>query len=228
MKTASLEEIYCSASKNTVAMWAKNAGMGKLREACRYPADKLALATGIQPPMTQPVLHLTAELHRLTQDDPLADVQPASGLHVTFLPLTQPLYHSEDELPANVDQLVHIWRAFQAKTLVIRHLRLVALPSQLLLAGIPEPSAIAMRHAFCEKVLASPWREALLERHSNSPLPAPFWHSTLLRYGADFLPAYLRQFFFDRQDVDFGDVAGDLTFAKVNYNWTTCYPFTTW
>jgi hypothetical protein len=60
-------------------------------------------------------------------------------------------------------------------------------------------------------------------RHANSPLPAPFWHSTLLRYNADFLPAELRQFFLERQDIDFGEIAGELTLAKINYNWTKCY-----
>jgi hypothetical protein len=100
----------------------------------------------------------------------------------------------------------------------------VALPSQLLLAGIPDEPAIAMRQSFCEKILASSWKNELLVRHANSPLPAPFWHSTLLRYNADFLPAEVRQFFLERQGIDFGDVAGELTLAKINYNWTKCYP----
>ncbi len=100
----------------------------------------------------------------------------------------------------------------------------MALPGQLLLAGIPENPAIALRHSFCEKVLESDWKNELLLRHHGSALPAPFWHSTLLRYNAAFLPATLRQFFLKRQDIDFSDVTGELILARVNYNWTQCYP----
>jgi len=81
-----------------------------------------------------------------------------------------------------------------------------------------------MRHSFCEKVLDSHWKNELLMRHTGSPLPTPFWHSTILRYGADFLPAPVREFIFERQAINFGDVDGELKLATVNYNWTKCYP----
>lgn len=61
-------------------------------------------------------------------------------------------------------------------------------------------------------------------RHAGRALPAPFWHSTLLRYGAAFLPEPVRAFFFKHQAATFGDVAGELTLVKTNYNWTECYP----
>lgn len=226
MKPMSLQERYRSANENTVAMWAKNAGIGEVREESYYDPAKLALATGIQPPVSFNVSCLISELQRLTKDDPLADTLPAQGFHFTFLPLTLPLYNLNQPLPAKVAQLTNIWAEFHGRKIVIRNLRLVALPSQLLLAGIPETSAIAMRQSFSEKVLASQWKNELLMRHTNSALPAPFWHSTLLRYRAAFLPAALRQFFLERQASDFADAAGELTLAKVNYNWTTCYPLT--
>lgn len=224
MKSVSLQNMYRSANEKTIAMWAKNAGIGEIREENYYDPVKLALAAGIQPPVSFYVSRLICELERLTKDDPLADTLPVHGFHFTFLPLTLPLYNVNELLPAKVDQLTNIWTGFHAKKIVIRNLRLVALPSQLLLAGIPESPAIAMRQSFCEKVLDSQWKNELLMRHTGNPLPAPFWHSTILRYSAAFLPATVRQFFFERQAINFGDVAGELTLARINYNWTKCYP----
>jgi len=224
MKAVSLQEMYRSANENTAAIWGQNAGTGERREGNYYDPTKLALAAGIQPSLSFSVTHLICELHKLAQDDPLADILPAQAFHFTFLPVTLPLYNLNDPLPAKVGELINIWAEYQAKNIVISHLRLVALPSQLLLAGIPDNAAIAMRQSFCEKVLGSQWKNELLMRHTRSPLPAPFWHGTLLRYSAAFLPEILRQFFYQRQTIDFGNAAGELTLAKVNYNWTTCYP----
>ena len=224
MTLMSLPDVYRSTNANTLAMWKENAGIGEVRKENYYDPVKFALATGLQPPISVPVLRLLDELKKLTGDDPLADTLPAQGFHFTFLPLTQPLYKVDEPFPAKIEELRTIWAEYEAKKIVIRNLRLVALPSQLLLAGIPDDPAIAMRHSFCEKILASSWKNELLVRHANSPLPAPFWHSTLLRYNADFLPTEVRQFFIERQNIDFGEVAGELTLAKINYNWTKCYP----
>lgn len=226
MTSISLQNMYRSVNENTVAIWAKNAGIGETKEGSYYDPVKLALATGIQPSVPFKVARLICELQQLTKDDPLADILPIQGFHFTFLPLTLPLYDRNELLPEKVDELTNIWTEFHAKKIVIRNLRLVALPSQLLLAGIPESPAIAMRQSFCEKVLDSHWKSELLMRHNDSPLPAPFWHSTILRYSAAFLPATVRQFIFERQAINFGDVAGELTLAKINYNWTKCYPVT--
>ncbi|MCL6723068.1 hypothetical protein M8R21_48245 [Klebsiella sp. T2.Ur] len=224
MNSINLQKMYQSANENTIALWLKNAGIGKTREENYYDPLKLALAAGIRPPVPGSVSHLIDELKRLTKDDPLADTQPTQGFHFTFLPLTLPLYKVNEQLPEKMDQLTNIWTDFHTKKIVIRDLRLVALPSQLLLAGIPERSAIDMRQSFCEKVLDSHWKNELLMRHIGPPLPAPFWHSTLLRYSAAFLPVTVRQFFIKRQARNFGNVSGELILAKVNYNWSQCYP----
>jgi len=222
----SLQNLYRSTNENTTAIWAKNAGVGDIKQGNYYDPVRLALASGIQPPVSLDASRLIGELQQLTKDDPLADVLPPEGFHFTFLPLTLPFMNENEPLPEKVAELTKIWTGFDAKRIVIRDLRLVALPSQLLLAGIPDSTAIAMRQSFCESVLNSQWKNELQLRHSGSPLPAPFWHSTLLRYGADFLPTSQRQYIFERQAVNFGDVTGDLKLARVNYNWTICYPLT--
>lgn len=224
MELISLQNRYRSANENTLAIWQRNAGIGEVRKEDYYDPLKLALATGIQPHTPSGVTDLIGELNQLAGDDPLADILPVSGFHFTFLPLTLPLYDVNEQLPAKVGQLTDIWAGYQANKIVIRDLRLVALPSQLLLAGIPDEPAVAMRQSFCEQVLDSRWRNELLMRHKGSQLPAPFWHSTILRYGAAFLPAVVRELFFDRQAINFGDVSGELILARINYNWTTCFP----
>jgi len=224
MNGLSLQNRYHAVNDNTAALWAENAGIGKIREENYYDPTRLALATGIRPSVTSGISRLIEQLSQLTKGDRLADTLPACGLHFTFLPLTLPLYHADEPLPAKVDQLMAIWREFAAEKIVITHLRLVALPDQLLLAGIPAPPALALREQFCANVLGSQWKNELLIRHAGRALPAPFWHSTLLRYGAAFLPDYVRAFFFRHQAATFGNVAGELTLVKTNYNWTECYP----
>ncbi len=224
MKPFSLPDIYRSTNFNTIGMWEDNAGIGKIREENYYDPVKLALATGIKPRMPFSVSQLIDELNELMRDDPLADILPEYSFHFTFLPLTLPLYMANERLPSKVEQLENIWAGYHSKKIVIRNLRLIALPSQLLLAGIPDEPAIAMRQSFCEEILESNWKDELLMRHSNSPLPAPFWHSTILRYSAAFIPATVREFFLERQEIDYGDVVGELTLARISYNWVKFYP----
>lgn len=222
MDATQLQNVYNATNQKTLSLWRENPGIGEIRTAHYYDPDKLALATGIQPPLPDPVVGLIRNLEQLVAGDRLADILPVSSVHFTFLPLTLPLYEENEPLPAKAEQLTDIWREYQGKRIAIRQLRLVALPGQLLLAGIPDDPAIAMRQSFCERVLNSQWKEELLQRHTGSPLPAPFWHSTLLRYSAAFLPLALREFFARHQAVDFGEVSGELVLARVNYNWTTC------
>lgn len=224
MKSVSLPDIYRSTNSNTIGKWEDNAGIGQIRAENYYDTVKLALATGIKPRMPLSVSQLIDELNELTKGDPLADIQPAHSFHFTFLPLTLPLYKANQRLPSKVDQLKNIWSGYHSKKIAIRHLRLIALPSQLLLAGIPDEPAVAMRQSFCEKILESDWKAELLKRHSRIPLPAPFWHSTILRYSAAFMPATLREFFLKRHESDYGDVVGELTLARISYNWGNFYP----
>lgn len=84
MQPISLQTRYRSANENTIALWAKNAGIGNIREENYYDPVKLALAAGIKPSVSLLVLRLMDELQQLTQADPLADTLPAQGLHFTF------------------------------------------------------------------------------------------------------------------------------------------------
>ncbi|WLP21665.1 hypothetical protein Q8726_25480 [Raoultella ornithinolytica] len=222
MKVIHLDSVYQSTNEKTQATWLENEGIGSIRETPDYDPTKLALATGIRPTMPAQIQQLFNKLNDLVRDDVLADRLPEACFHFTFLPLTLPLYAENEVLPEKISQLGEMWADYQARRITVRELRLVALPGQLLLAGIPDEAAVAMRHAFCQKVLVSPWKQELLARHAATPLPAPFWHSTLLRYQARFLPAQLRRYFQQNQARRFGTVSGELKLVKVNYNWARC------
>lgn len=222
MKPTDLDRVYQSTNDQTLAGWRENEGIGEVRDTPGYDPTKLALATGIKPAMPAQIQLLFNELGELVRDDTLADRLPVASFHFTFLPLTLPLYAENEALPGKLEQLREMWAEYQARRITVRELRLVALPDQLLLVGIPDDAALAMRHAFCQKVLGSQWKEELLARHATTPLPAPFWHSTLLRYGASYLPERLRQYFRQNQALRFGTVSGALTFARVSYNWAHC------
>lgn len=47
MNSATLQNLYHAASEKTLAMWAKNAGIGEIKKESYYDPLKLALATGI-------------------------------------------------------------------------------------------------------------------------------------------------------------------------------------
>jgi hypothetical protein len=214
-----LNALYDSTSSRTLADWAQDPGIGETRRAPRYAKDKFALATGITPPLSPAIAALLHELHALAAGDPLADVMPVTALHFTFLAVTDAIYAT----PQPSQELTHLTERFNdiaPMTVTIRDLRLVALPDQLLLAGIPDAASLAQRQRFAEALLASPWKSALTQRYGNTPLPPPFWHSTLVRYEASRLPPRFREFFTRQQASRFGDVRAPLMLAMVNYNWS--------
>ncbi|CAH0143519.1 hypothetical protein ACLEXY_08360 [Enterobacter ludwigii] len=221
METSDLEKHYHDTNAKTLALWETRDGIGAVREPF-YATQKLALATGFQPEMTASLDMLFRELRALTRHDSLVDLQPPSGFHFTFVPITLPLYDENAPLPAKTHQLIDAWTPFAGLGITVRELRLVALPNQLLLAGIPDTLALRQRQAFCERLLTTDWQAALRLRHGNTPLPAPFWHTTLLRYQADCLPESLRAFFRERRMQRYGEVCGELKLNVVNYNWTLC------
>jgi hypothetical protein len=214
-----LNALYDSTSSRTLAAWAQDPGTGATRSKPRYAKDKYALATGITPPLSPAISTLLQELHRLAAGDPLADVMPASALHFTFLAVTDALY-DRPQPPQELASLKAAFMDIAPLTMTISDLRLVALPDQLLLAGTPDAVSLARRQHFADALLASPWKEALTQRYGNTPLPPPFWHSTLVRYEAARLPVRFREFFEKERASPFGAVSAPLVLALVNYNWS--------
>lgn len=86
MNAISLQNRYHAVNNNTAALWAENAGIGKVREENYYDPTRLALATGIRPSVTADISRLIVKLTQLTAGDRLADTLPACGLHLLSYP----------------------------------------------------------------------------------------------------------------------------------------------
>jgi hypothetical protein len=215
-----LQQLYTHTSEKTLARWAAYPNRGKVLEQGFYDRQKLAITSGIKPSLTEPLHKLLSDIAGLAQDDPLADAMPLTGLHFTFFAVTMPIYQRCDI--ADIDANLSAIFAKNAKNHVVNisGLRLVALPNQLLIAGVPDEQSYTAKEAFARQLLASPWRDKVLTRHGDIPLPPPFWHSTILRYQAEFLPARFREYFRAHQAESYGDVASVVRLAFTNYNWT--------
>lgn len=77
----SLSALYEATSERTLAAWQQVPDCGEVMQNAHYDPHRLALATGIQPPLSGAIASLRQKLAALTGDDPLADCMPASGLH---------------------------------------------------------------------------------------------------------------------------------------------------
>ncbi|WP_435927569.1 hypothetical protein [Dryocola sp. BD613] len=218
-----LQTLYSSTSEKTLAKWAMHPERGQIMQQAFYNQHKLAITSGIKPPLTEPLHDLLCEISELARHDPLADTMPLAGLHFTFFAITMPVYQRSDLAGIDPWLLATFARLTKNHRVTISNLRLVALPNQLLLAGTPDAKSHAAKEAFARQLLDSPWRDKLRERHGDIPLPPPFWHSTILRYQADFLPARFRAYFMAHQADSYGDVSSALRLAFTNYNWTEIY-----
>ncbi|MCT4702875.1 hypothetical protein MUA02_13530 [Enterobacteriaceae bacterium H20N1] len=218
-----LQQLYSTTSEKTLVRWEAHPGRGEVMQQAFYDPRKLAITSGIKPALTASLHKLLCEINEQAAGDPLADAMPLSGLHFTFFAITMPIYQCADIADIDPD-LANIFAKNAKNHLVsINNLRLVALPNQLLVAGTPDAKSHTAKESFARQLLASPWRNKLRERHGDIPLPPPFWHSTILRYQAEFLPARFREYFLAHQADDYGSVSAPVKLAFTNYNWTEVY-----
>ncbi len=213
-----LGALYDATSRATMARWADHSQIGAIGERPFHPT-RLSVTTGSLLGPHPPVLEVLSKIQRLVDGDPLADTLDPAGLHFTFLALSQPDYPSLDDLP----DLAEVKRVFarhcQGQRFTLCDLRLVALPNALLIAGSPDAPTSARRAAFTRDLLASPWASYLHARYPKGDIPPTFWHSTLVRYQADYLPGRLRRFFAGNQAARYGDISLEINLLATTYNW---------
>lgn len=218
-----LQELYSTTSAKTLARWESHPERGEVKRQAFYHPHKLAITSGIKPALTEPLHQLLCEINEMARGDSLADAMPLTGLHFTFFAITMPIYQPSD-IAAIDPNILHIFGEIAKNHIVsLSDLRLVALPNQLLIAGMPDVKSHTAKELFARQLINSPWRDKLRERHGNIPLPPPFWHSTILRYQADFLPVRFREYFLTHQVNGYGSVSAPVKLAFTNYNWTEVY-----
>ncbi len=210
--------LYEATCQATVARWADHAHIGTIGERPFHPT-KLSLTTGNFLGTQTAVSDVLSGIHRLVDGDPLADSLDPASLHFTFLALSQPDYPSLDDLPDLSDVKRVFAQHCHGQRFTLRDLRLVALPNALLIAGLPDASTAARRTAFAQALLVSPWETYLHARYPSSVIPPAFWHSTLVRYQAEYLPKPLRRFFADHQATRYGNISLEINLLATNYSW---------
>ena len=223
MPPAALNTLYQQTTERTLALWRDAPGCGEVMQSDYYDKSAFAPVAGIQPALSPALRELLLAVNKLAEGDPLADAMPLSGLHFTFLAIALPRYPPQAR-PSALASLLNLWQPYRSAPLTITDLRLVALPGQLLLAGIADDQSQADRGALAQQLLASDWRNEIQARYGNTPLPPPFWHSTLLRYQAQRLPEAWRAFFLSRQRLRYGAVSAPRQLVMANYNWTQVEP----
>lgn len=215
----SLHQAYVDVTQKTLKVWEKSAGQGVVRDEPFYPPTKLAISSGNRPPLSPELLSLLSEMKASTQGDSLADPNPAEGLHFSFFPVTNALYDSVEEAQDRDEVAAMFTRCCADHVMHISQLRLVALPNQILLAGLPDAQSLRVRKQFAEALLASTWAGKVRARYPDGDIPQPFWHSTLLRYNADVVSPELYALFLRFQNQNFGDVSVPVRLVMCNYNW---------
>lgn len=213
-----IHQAYEETTQKTLALWNEHAEAGEVRTEPFYHPSKLAITSGNRAGSV--MSGLLSDLAAAAQGDVLADIAPPNGMHFTFFAITQALYERPEEAE-DITGLIEIFVQHCADyVMTIRGLRLVALPNQLLLAGLPDQESLYIRQSLVEHLLDTKWAGKIKNRYPNAAIPQIFWHSTLLRYGAQYLPESLRAYFRENQHKNFGSVSLPVKLVMTNYNWT--------
>jgi hypothetical protein len=214
-----IHQAYEKVTKNSLELWEAKAGSGTPIETPFYHPTKLAVSSGNRPHLCDSLLELLMALNQVAQRDPLVDVNPPQGVHFSFFPITRDIYGNPQDVEG-IEQLQAIFTQHCANHVMhISQLRLVALPNQILLAGIPDEQSLRVRQRLADALLDSPWCEKVRARYPSGDIPQLFWHSTLMRYSADVVSPQIREVFKRFQQIDFGEVQLPVQLVLCSYNW---------
>ncbi|MBU9845630.1 hypothetical protein [Rahnella ecdela] len=216
-----IHQAYENTNLKTLSVWDTHPETGAVRTEPFYHPERLAITSGNRagPSMSG----LLEDIVTAAQGDALADVAPRDGMHFTFFAITQALYDRPEDAQ-NLDGLIEIFNQYcRGHIMHISDLRLIALPDQLLLAGFPDEESLRVRQALVEHLLTTQWAGKIRERFPNTEIPQIFWHSTLMRYSAQYLPSSLREFFLHNKQQNFGSLSLPVKLVMTNYNWTDTY-----
>lgn len=216
-----IHQAYEDTNRRTLSVWDAHPDIGIHRAEPFYHPDRLAITSGNRAGLL--MAPLLSALETCIQDEPLANVAPLNGMHFTFFAVTQALYDKPDDAE-ELAGLIEIFKQHcDGHVMHISELRLVALADQLLLAGIPDAESLRVRQALVDHLLSTSWAGKIRERFPHTEIPQLFWHSTLLRYSAQYLPETLREFFRDNQHKNYGSLSLPVKLMMTNYNWSETF-----
>lgn len=201
--------------------WSQHPGIGSTLQS-PYAPDLLGISSGNFLPPNRQLQKTLDDLLNAQRDDPLVDVIPQDQLHFTFLALSPHHYATVGELPS-LAPLREAFACCHNQPLIVGNLRLVALPNALILAGIPSEDSMALRQRFVDHLRKTSWATHLTARYQGGPIPPVFWHTTLIRYHATYLPAPFRLFYAQHRHLDFGEIRLPIRLLAVSYNWSVVH-----
>ncbi|WP_141097368.1 MULTISPECIES: hypothetical protein [Pantoea] len=215
-----LQNVYTNRSQETIHEWLLELENNfNEKDVVFYPEKLLALTSGIQPELNPQIRVLLSDLRSLTNVDLLAEVMSEENFHMTFLAVTQSIYESYEDTADIVDLIERFSLIIRNSTLNVKELQLVALPNQLLLAGIPDSNSISLRQNFWNDLMSSDWQSKLQDRYPGKALPPDFWHTTIMRYKSKKLPPLVREYFLSNSDMRYGEIEGKIKLVLAPYNW---------
>lgn len=214
-----IHQAYEDVTQKTIKLWERSAGSTTIRDAPFYHPTKLAFSSGNRPALSRDLQLLLRTMQETTQGDVLADLNPVNAVHFSFFAVTNALYDSVEQAEGREEVEAIFTRCCAGHVMHISQLRLVALPNQILLAGIPDAQSLEVRKQLADALLVSSWGDKVRARYPSGNIPQLFWHSTLLRYSADAVSPELQALFLRFQNQDFGEVSMPVRLVMCNYNW---------
>lgn len=215
-----LQNIYTNRSQETIHEWLLELeNHFNEKGVVFYPEKLLALTSGIQPELNPKIIALLSDIKLLIDNDPLAEVMSEENFHMTFLAITQSIYEAYDDISEIADLTERFSFSIRNNELKVKELQLVALPNQLLLAGIPDSNSVNLRKIFWDDLMSSEWQSNLQDRYPGKALPPDFWHTTILRYKSKKLPPLIREYFLSHSEKRYGEIEGKIKLVLARYDW---------
>lgn len=212
---------YANVTQRTLQTWDENLTTGRALPA-PYHHSRLGISTGNVFQITDWLAELYAALAEYACVDARLDLVPRNSLHFTFLALATSLFDGMDDMPQEIISLLPLYdRHVRPVTFRIRSVRVLPLQNALLLAGIPDAESFDARQQFAEAVLNSAWSPWLRNRYKNHALPPLFWHTTVARYHAEFLPEPVRALCHRYASETMSEILiGQPRLVAATYNWS--------
>jgi len=218
---ATIEFAYERLTEDAISTWNANGTIG-LPTPFPYHRKRLALAIGRTFTASNRLRTLLNDMRTVSTYIPRLEVPETSWLHFTFLALSPHNFARVESFPDSLSVVKQSYtRCVAGRPWTIKNLRLVPLHNGLLLAGIPDMDTLASRKQLADDLLSSPWETMLRARYGRYPIPPVIWHTTLMRFPYERMPAPARDIYFAYSSGSFGDITLDPPIlAAVSYNWS--------
>ncbi len=212
---------YTDTTQCTLQCWRENPTAGRALPI-PYHQSRLGISTGNVFHITGWLAEFYTALAAYAREDPRLDLVPQDSLHFTFLALATSLFDETSDIPQEINSLFPLYDTYvHPVTFCIRHVRLLPLHGALLLAGIPNIQSFKARRQFAEAVLNSAWSPWLNDRYKHHEIPPVFWHTTIARYEAEFLPERVRAVYHRFAAEFIPEInMGRPLFVASTYNWS--------